>query len=60
MRERDDGTSVVDGHCKVWGVDDLFIGSCAVIETSMACNPTLTTVALAIRICRMILEKLKG
>ena len=60
MGERDDGTSVVDSHCKVWGVNNLFIGSCAVMETSQACNPTLTAVALAIRTCRRILERLKG
>ena len=59
MGEKDDGTSVVDTHCKVWGVDNLFIGSCGVMETSSACNPTLTAVALAVRTCRKILERLK-
>lgn len=43
-------TSVVDGDCKVHGVDNLFIASAAVFPTSSQANPTLTVVALALRL----------
>lgn len=56
MGDQDDGTSVVDTHSKVWGYNNLFIGSCGVIPTGTACNPTNTAMALAIRSCEKILE----
>jgi choline dehydrogenase-like flavoprotein len=41
---------VVDPNCKVHGITNLFIGSSAVFPTSSRANPTLTIVALCIRI----------
>lgn len=41
---------VVDPHCRVHGVDNLFIGSSAVFPTGGASNPTLTIIALCLRI----------
>lgn len=41
---------VVDKDCKVHGVDNLFIGSSAVFPTSGNSNPTLTIMALCLRL----------
>jgi choline dehydrogenase-like flavoprotein len=41
---------VVDGNCQVHGVSNLFIGSSAVFPTSGHSNPTLTIIALCIRL----------
>jgi len=41
---------VVDRDCKVHGVDNLFIAGSAVFPTSGHANPTLTIVALALRL----------
>lgn len=41
---------VVDENCKVHGVSNLFIASSSVFPTGGYANPTLTIVALAIRV----------
>jgi choline dehydrogenase-like flavoprotein len=41
---------VVDPDCKVHGVDNLYIGSSAVFPTSARSNPTLTILALCLRL----------
>lgn len=51
---------VVDEHCKVHGVHNLFIAGSAVFPTGSSLNPTLTIVALATRIAdrvRVLLER---
>lgn len=48
-------TSVVDGNCKVHSVDNLYIAGSAVFPTSSQANPTLTIVALSLRLAEHIL-----
>ena len=43
-------TSVVDADCKVHSVRNLFIAGSAVFPTSSQANPTLTLIALALRL----------
>jgi choline dehydrogenase-like flavoprotein len=41
---------VVDSHCKVFGVNNLYVAGSATFPTSGQANPTLTIVALALRL----------
>jgi choline dehydrogenase-like flavoprotein len=43
-------TGVVNSDCRVFGLDNLFIGSSSVFPTGGYSNPTLTTIALTIRL----------
>jgi choline dehydrogenase-like flavoprotein len=46
----DSTTGVVDPNCEVWGTRGLFVAGPAVFPTSGFANPTLTAVALALRL----------
>jgi len=53
----DPQTSVVDANCRVHGVDNLYISSAAVFPTSSQANPTLTIVALAVRLAAHLRQR---
>jgi choline dehydrogenase-like flavoprotein len=46
----DPRSSAVDGNCCVHGVSNLFIASTATFPTSSQANPTLTLIALSLRL----------
>lgn len=46
----DPSQGVVDADCRVFGFDNLYIASASVFPTSSQANPTLTVVALALRL----------
>lgn len=48
---------VVDSNCKVFGVDNLFIGGSSVFPTGGHANPTYTIVQLALRLGDHIAQK---
>ncbi len=54
----DDGTSVCDTHSQVWGFDNLFVGGNGVIPVATTSNPTLTSVAMAVRSCERVIEQI--
>ncbi len=51
--------SVVDRNCKVHGVDNLYIAGSSVFPTSGVSNPTLTIVALTLRLADHLRESLR-
>lgn len=51
---------VVDEHCRVHGVDNLFVAGSSVFPTSGIANPTLTLLALAVRLGDHLVPDLKS
>jgi C-glycoside oxidase len=58
MGDADDGTSVADPWSRVWGYENLVVGGNALIPTPTAMNPTLMSVAIAVRGARKAVEQL--
>ena len=55
---RDPGMGVVDENCRVHRVANLYVAGCSVFPTGGTFNPTLTIVALALRLADRIKERL--
>lgn len=58
MGPADDGTSVADPYSVVWGFENLVVGGNALIPTANTMNPTLTSVAIAVRGARRLADSL--
>jgi choline dehydrogenase-like flavoprotein len=52
----DPNSSVVDGNCEVWTTKRLFVAGCSVLPSSGYMSPTLTAVALGLRLADDILR----
>lgn len=53
----DPSQGVVDADCRVHGAPNLFVGGCSVFSTGGHANPTLTIVALALRLADHLAEQ---
>ena len=54
----DPRTSVVDANCRVHSVDNLYVAGSAVFPTSSQANPTLTLVAMSLRLGKHLAQHL--
>jgi len=54
----DPATSVADPYSRVWGFENLLVGGNALIATANTMNPTLTSIAIAVRGARRLAEEL--
>ena len=58
MGAQDDGTNVCDTQSRVRGIRSLWLAGNGLIPTANACNPTLTSVALAVRGSDALIDEL--
>jgi choline dehydrogenase-like flavoprotein len=58
MGDEDDGTSVCAQDGRVWGTSNVFVAGNGLISTMTATNPTLTSVAHALRTATSVLRLL--
>jgi choline dehydrogenase-like flavoprotein len=59
MGTADDGTSCVDVSGRLWRYENIYVAGNAILPTSNAGNPTLTTVALGLATANAILGRAK-
>lgn len=57
---RDPRTSVVGPDCRIHGLRNLYVAGGAVFPTSSQANPTLTIVALALRLADQLAKSVRG
>lgn len=50
----DPAHGVVDTSCRVWGTDNVWVAGGAVFPTSSYANPTLTMIAMGLRVARAV------
>lgn len=55
---RDPRHGVVDEHCRVHGVDNVYVASCSLFPTGGTFNPTLTILALTLRVADHVKQRL--
>jgi pyranose oxidase len=53
-----DGTSVADPYSRVWGTENVFVGGNGTIPTATSMNPTLMSIAIAVRSARALASEL--
>lgn len=52
-------SGVVDADCRVFGIENLYVGSCSVFPTSGFSNPTFTLIALCLRLADTLRKRAK-
>jgi choline dehydrogenase-like flavoprotein len=57
MGQHSAGESVTDSFSRVWAYDNLYLAGNGLFDRRIACNPTLTTVAIALRSSDEILRR---
>ena len=55
----DPTTGVVDANCQIHGIENLYVAGSACYATSGAPNPTLTLVALSLRLSDYVRNKIQ-
>jgi pyranose oxidase len=60
MGDTDDGASVADPYSRVWGFSNLLVGGNGLIPTANTMNPTLMSVAIAVRGAREAAAAMRG
>jgi choline dehydrogenase-like flavoprotein len=56
---KDPSAGVVDDNCRVHGVENVYVAGCSVFPTGGTFNPTLTIVALALRLADHVKKRLR-